>query len=107
MLPTAVLLVSVYIGDVLDVFASDISQSLLVLVPVRLGSESLNPIYIPCITVSPCMRREGLEVCRQKVPFLASFTSTVTSEVCLKVLTEVYCDVILGEEMVVFNSVFL
>ena len=41
----------VYVGDVLDIFNADLEQSLLVMVPVRLGSESLNPIYIPCVKV--------------------------------------------------------
>ena len=41
----------VYVGDVLDIFKADLEQSLLVMVPVRLGSESLNPIYIPCVKV--------------------------------------------------------
>lgn len=41
----------VYIGDVLDIFTDDPDQSLLVLVPVRLGGESLNSIYVPCVKV--------------------------------------------------------
>jgi hypothetical protein len=43
------LLLSVYVGDVEDIYQSDSDQSLLVMVPVRLGSEMLNPIYIPCV----------------------------------------------------------
>ena len=42
---------AVYVGDVMDIFTSDPDQSLLVLIPVRLGSETLNSIYIPCVQV--------------------------------------------------------
>lgn len=42
----------VYSRDVQDIFESDQDQSLLVMIPVRLGSEALNPIYIPCVKVS-------------------------------------------------------
>ena len=41
----------VYVNDVLDLFGDSESQGLLLLVPVRLGSEALNPIYIPCVKV--------------------------------------------------------
>lgn len=42
---------TVYIGDVLDLYKDETSKSLLVLVPVRLGGEALNSIYIPCVKV--------------------------------------------------------
>ena len=42
---------AVYVSDVLDLFEGDASQGLILLVPVRLGSEALNPIYIPCVKV--------------------------------------------------------
>ena len=42
---------AVYVNDVLDLFGDSESQGLLLLVPVRLGSEALNPIYIPCVKV--------------------------------------------------------
>ena len=45
------LLCAVYVNDVLDLFGDSESQGLLLLVPVRLGSEALNPIYIPCVKV--------------------------------------------------------
>ena len=48
---TIVVFPAVYVGDVLDIFTSDPDQSLLVLVPVRLGGESLNSIYVPCVKV--------------------------------------------------------
>ncbi len=40
---------SVYVKDVLQLFETQPDTALILLVPVRLGSESLNPIYIPCI----------------------------------------------------------
>ena len=52
--------VTVYVNDVLDLFEGDENQGLLLLVPVRLGSEALNPIYIPCVKVGEGEReREG------------------------------------------------
>lgn len=38
-----------YVSDVLELFREKPDQALILLVPVRLGSEVLNPIYIPCI----------------------------------------------------------
>ena len=40
---------SVYVKDVLQLFHDQYDEALVLLVPVRLGSETLNSIYIPCI----------------------------------------------------------
>lgn len=42
---------AVYVNDVLDLFGDSESKGLILLVPVRLGSEALNSIYIPCVKV--------------------------------------------------------
>ena len=44
-------LTSVYVKDVERLFEINDGGSLLLLVPIRLGGESLNPIYIPCVQV--------------------------------------------------------
>ena len=54
-IPRTSFLDAVYVNDVLDLFEEDDNQGLLLLIPVRLGSEALNPIYIPCVQV----RQEG------------------------------------------------
>ena len=43
---------TVYIKDVEQLFEVNDGGSLLLLVPIRLGGESLNPIYIPCVQVT-------------------------------------------------------
>ena len=45
-------LYTVYVKDVENVFKINEGGSLFLLVPVRLGGESLNPIYIPCVQVT-------------------------------------------------------
>ena len=42
---------TVYVKDVEQLFETNNGGSLLLLVPIRLGGESLNPIYIPCVQV--------------------------------------------------------
>ena len=41
----------VYVKDVEQLFEINEGGALLLMVPIRLGGESLNPIYIPCVQV--------------------------------------------------------
>ena len=43
----------VYIGDIEKLF-EDGKRSVLLLVPIRLGSDVFNRIYIPCVKVESC-----------------------------------------------------
>ena len=52
LLQTCVLIFpTVYVKDVERLFEANDGGSLFLLVPVRLGGECLNPIYIPCVQV--------------------------------------------------------
>ena len=44
----------VYIGDIEKLF-EDGKRSVLLLVPIRLGSDVFNRIYIPCVKVESCV----------------------------------------------------
>ena len=53
-MPTLFASTTVYLKDVEDMFKAESSApntALLLLVPIRLGSDALNVIYIPCIKV--------------------------------------------------------